>query len=80
MKKNYDEKFKEDSCKYYLESGKSLEVAAKNLGIGKSTLFKWTQVYKSGNEYKQNIKIKKKATISADKQKIRQLEKEIREL
>jgi len=80
MKKIYDEKFKEDSCKYYLSSGKSLDVAAENLGIGKSTLFKWVQIYKNGNEYKQEVREKKKATVSADKQKIRELEKEIREL
>ena len=80
MRKSYDEKFREDACKYYLESGKSLELAAEHLNVGKSTLFKWVQIYKNGTEYKQNVDLKKKAVASLDKQRIRQLEKEVREL
>ena len=80
MRKVYDEKFKEEAVKYYLDCGKSLEEASNSLNIGKSTLFKWVQVYKSGSEYKENITAKKKAISDADKKRIRELEKENAEL
>ena len=46
MRKVYDEKYREESVKYYLESGKSLDVASRDLNVGKSTLFKWASVQK----------------------------------
>ena len=78
-KKEYSEEFKKDAIKYYLESGKSMEIAAENLNIGKSTLFHWVTAHKQGSEYKETVAKKKKESVDADKKRIRELEKELRE-
>jgi len=78
--KKYDQKFKDDCCKMYLEGNKSMDRVSKDVGIGKSSLFKWVQKHKSRTEYKTSETVKKKIEVDADKKRIRELEKEIQEL
>ena len=53
MSKNarkYDKEFKISSVKLFLDQGKPIEEAAKNLGVPKSTLYTWVQEYKANKE------------------------------
>ena len=80
MKKEYSEEFRRDAVKLYLESGKSMEIISLSVGVHKSTLYHWVTEYKQGSEYKENVQKKKKESNDADKKRIRELEKENREL
>ena len=48
-KKEYDEAFKADAVNYYINSGKGLSHAAKDLGIPYQTLDRWCKEADSGN-------------------------------
>ena len=80
MKKEYSEEFRRDAVKLYLESGKSMEIISLSVGVRKSTLYHWVTEYKQGSEYKETVQKKKKESNDADKKRIRELEKENREL
>jgi transposase len=45
--KQYTEEFKREAVRILLASGIGTEAVAKDLGIGKSTLGKWRQVFQS---------------------------------
>lgn len=76
-KKQLSAEFKQDSVNYYYSSGKSIEDAAKDLQIGKSTLSKWIADAKRNNGVVQH---RGSGNYSSDAEKeIARLKKELRD-
>lgn len=47
--KQFSREFKHDAVQHYLSSNKTIEEAAKDLRIGKSTLYKWVKEAEENN-------------------------------
>ncbi len=75
MTKRYSEQFKQEALNF-VQTHPSLGIAtvAKQLGVGYSTLDSWLR------QYRHNIGGEASATLDADKQRIRQLEKQVAHL
>lgn len=50
MTRRYDKEFKFNVVKLYIESGKSQDVLAEELGVPKSTISTWVRSYKENGE------------------------------
>lgn len=75
-RRKYDAEFKRDAVKLSESAGYTLERAAGSLGITPSLLWKWREAAKSegGDAFRGN------GNRTTDAERIRQLEKEVREL
>jgi transposase len=69
--RRYSEDFKEEAVRLSLNSEKSVEQVAAELGISHKNLFNWRSKYRKRQE---------SPGSEADKQRIKQLEKEVKEL
>lgn len=75
MTKRYSEQFKQESIQYvqnHPESG--VAILAKQLGVGYSTLDNWLRQHRKSNG------VAKSTSMNSDKQRIRQLEKQVSHL
>lgn len=75
MTKRYSAQFKQESIQY-VQSHPELTIAtiAQELGVGYSTLDNWIR------QHRKSIGITKSASMSSDKQRIRELEKQVSHL
>ena len=48
-KKKFTQEYKEETVKYYEESGKSVKTVSQEMGIGNSTLARWVSKYKKNS-------------------------------
>ena len=75
MTKRYSEQFKQESIQYvqnHPESG--VAIVAKQLGVGYSTLDNWLRLHRKSSG------VAKSTSMNSDKQRIRQLEKQVSHL
>ena len=77
MSRKYPEEMREQTPAYYLESGRSMQTVAREIGVGVNTLARWTEAYRE----KQGIprRVKHIATNEELLQKIRDLDRENKE-
>lgn len=75
MTKRYSEQFKQESIQYVQNHPESsIATIAQQLGVGYSTLDNWLR------QHRRSIGAIKSASMSSDKQRIRQLEKQVSHL
>jgi len=77
IRKQFNEQFKQDAVNYYYSSGKTLEKAAADLKVGKSSLGKWLAAAKKNDGIVQHRGSGNHAS-DADKE-IARLKKELRD-
>ena len=70
----YDKAFKEQAIRMWMNSGRSAEVTAKELGVSVFDLYKWGRDMK---ELKKEELERKPRTLAEYKQKAKRLEKEL---
>lgn len=77
MNRKYTEEMREQTVVYYLESGKSQQVIANEIGIGINTLTRWVNRYKEEH----GIPERTRKQLSSEEllNKIKQLEHENKE-
>lgn len=73
-KKNFSPEYRDEAVKMVIESSRPIAVVARELGINEGTLGNWVTVYRrehAGDDPIMSV---------ADKARLRELEKEVREL
>lgn len=75
MTKRYSEQFKQESIQYVQNHpGSGVATVAKQLGVGYSTLDNWLR------QHRKSSSVAKSTSMNSDKQRIRQLEKQVSHL
>jgi transposase len=72
--KKYTKEFKLEAIKLVISDGYPVEEAAKNLGIAKSTMWKWVNAFKRSNQDINKI-FPGKGQLAPDDAKVKLLEK-----
>ena len=75
-RRNYDSEFKQNAVVLSYESGEGVPQVAKNLGIGKDTLYKWRHEYSAKGELA--FPGKGREALTSDQKRIKELEKQVR--
>jgi transposase len=74
IQRKYTKEFKLEAIKLVISDGYAVEEAARNLGIAKSTLWKWVNEFKQSNQDINKI-FPGKGQLTPDDAKMKQLEK-----
>ena len=74
IQRKYTKEFKLEAVKLVISDGYAVGEAAKNLGIAKSTIWKWVHEFKSSNQDINQI-FPGKGQLRPDDAKLKQLEK-----
>ena len=56
-RRKYDLEFKKDAVQHYLNSGRSYQEVAENLGISDHNLMRWVQLFKSDPKNKADVSV-----------------------
>ncbi len=75
-RRKYTDEFRQDAVKLVTEQGYKASEAARNLGINEGMLRRWIQKY-SANE---NATPEQQGALSAEQKRIRELEKQVKQL
>ena len=74
QKRTYSVEFRDEAVKMVLETSRPVAVVARELGLVEGTLGKW------GNEYRRNHPVEDRALEMPDRARLKELEREVREL
>ena len=76
-RKQYSDEFKAEAVTMVSEQGRSISDVSKSLGVGQTALRRWVQ---SGNCAGQNNSMSQIKSQSAEQQRIRELQKQVKTL
>jgi transposase len=73
-KKNFSPEFREEAVKLVIETSRPIAVVAREIGVNEGTLANWTKAYRRAHP------VEDQPLTVSERARLRELEKEVREL